>query len=214
MEFRDCFDKIIERFSTDQYRAEIEKARMEFSVRTGTVYEDNPIYIERMNLFLDWYVFERALDSEDMTPLEYYYKLYSKDLADKEIEFFEGMRNSISSLFLVKKVRLGYVYVKDLFSGKGYKVSDNYVMRLVNRGDVLQGRLIPLKDKNIFTRGFCFHPPETLGYIKSEIKKIKNMLHVYHTAFMEKVAFMKVKTQEYAHVPVEHIYNKEPKVRF
>ncbi|MFH1224034.1 MAG: hypothetical protein V1647_06825, partial [Pseudomonadota bacterium] len=76
------------------------------------------------------------------------------------------------------------------------------------------GRLIPLKQKNIFTRGLCFHPPETLGYMRSEIKKIKNMLHAYHMSFMHRLALMKIKTLEYAHVPVEHIYSREPKIRF
>ena len=178
------------------------------------MHEDSTHFLERINLFLDWYVFDRYLDNDDLTPLEFYWEKYVSSFSEEEKMIFEGMKKFVSSIFLVKSVSRERVKVKDLFSGKSYDVSDNYVINLVNKGDVFQGRLIPLNDKNVFSKGFCFHPQETIGYIKSEIRKIKNMGHVYHTAFMARLAFMKLKTEEYSHVSVEHIYSEKPKIRF
>jgi len=214
MEFREVFDKILQDFGTGTYKPEIEKAKYEFFAVSGSVHEDNANFLDRISLFLDWYVFDRKLDNDDLTPLEFFCEKHSPSFTEEEHVFFEGMNNFISSIFFVKSVNRERVKVKDLFTGKTYKVSDNYVMNLVNKGDVFQGRLIPLKERNLFSRGFCFHPQETIGYIKTEIKKIKNMGHVYHTAFMARLALMKLKTEEYSHVPVEHIYNVKPKIRF
>ncbi len=214
MEFKDIFEKILQEFGVGPYRVEIENAKYEFFAAAGTIHEDNENFIERINLFLDWYVFDRKLDNDDLTPLSFFCEKYKSSFTEEEKVFFEGMNNFVSSIFFVQSVNKDRVKVKDLFTGEIYKVYDNYVMNLVNKGDVFQGRLIPLKDKNIFSRGFCFHPQETVGYIKSEIKKIKNMGHAYHTAFMARLALMKLKTEEYSHVPVAHIYSEEPKIRF
>lgn len=214
MEFREVFEKILKDFGVGPYNAEIEKAKYEFFAVSGSVHEDNVNYLERINLFLDWYVFDRKLDNDDLTPLAFFCEKHKASFTEEEKIFFEGMNNFVNSIFFVKSVNKERVKVKDLFTGDVYKVCDNYVMNLVNKGDVFQGRLIPLKDKNIFSRGFCFHPQETIGYIKAEIKKIKNMGQVYHNAFMARLALMKLKTEEYSHVPVGHIYSEEPKIRF
>jgi len=214
MEFREQFQNILTEFGEGAYRPEIEKAKYEFFTASGNVHEDSSNFLERMNLFLDWYVFDRKLDNDDLTPLEFYYEKHHASFSESEERFFEGMRSFISSVFFVKSVNRERVRVKDLFTGEIHEVSDSYVINLVNKGDVFQGRLFPIEGKSIFSIGFCFHPQETVGYIKSEIKKIKNMGHPYHTAFMARLALMKLKTEEYSHVPVAHIYNEEPKIRF
>ena len=214
MELRQVFEKILKEFTEGPYRPETEKAKYEFFAVSGAIHEDHVNFSERINLFLDWYVFDRKLDAEDLTPLEFFYEKYGASFTEEEKVFFEGMNNFISSIFFVKSVNKERVKVKDLFTGQTYKVCDNYVMNLVDKGDVFQGRLIPLKDKNLFSRGFCFHPQETVGYIKAEIKKIKNMGYVYHAAFMARLALMKLKTEEYSHVPVDHIYSERPRVKF
>jgi hypothetical protein len=214
MEFKDCFEKVLTDFGEGSYRPEIEKAKYEFFAVSGTVHEDSPSFLERINLFLDWYVFDRKLDNDDLTPLEFYWEKHLSSISDEDKKLFEGMKNFVSGVFFVLSVNSERVKVKDFFTGEVYVVQDNYVVNLVNKGDIFQGRLIPLQDKNIFSRGFCFHPPETVGYIKAEVKKIKNMGHPYHTAFMARLALMRLKTEEYSHVPVDHIYSEEPKIRF
>ena len=214
MELRNVFEKILQEFGSGPYKPEIEKAKYEFFATSGSIHEDNINYLERMNLFLDWYIFDRKLDNDDLTPFAFFCEKNKASFTEEEKTFFEGTNNFVSSIFFIKSINKERAKVKDLFTGKVYKVSDNYVINLVNKGDIFQGRLIPLKDKNIFSRGFCFHPPETIGYIKSEIRKIKNMSHVYHTAFMSRLALMKLKTEEYSHVPVGNIYSEEPKIRF
>jgi len=213
MTFKNCFDEIVIEFSSGKYREQIEKAKQEFFLLGGTVHEENEEYTDRINLFLDWYVFERKLDKEDVTPLNMYFITHTDDISEQEKIILEGMKNSITGLFIVKKLRDDNVKVKNLFTDNSYNVEDDYFLSFIKKGDIFQGRIISLNEKNIFGNGFCFHNPETESYIKSEIKKIKNMDKTYHMNLMMKLASMKVKTEEYHHVLIKHIYDEQPKVR-
>ncbi len=214
MEFKNYFDKIVEEFSSGKYRTQIEKAKQEFFSMSGTVHEEDREYVDRINLFLDWYVFERMLDEEDMTPLNMYYHLHEGRMDENEMLVLNGMRASLTGLFLVKKLRSDSVKVKDLFTDKTYNVEDDYFLSFAHKGDLFQGRIIPVKGRNTFGIGFCFHAPETETYIRSEIKKIKNMDRNYHVNLMMRLALMKIKTEEYPHVEIKYIYSKEPRIRF
>ena len=167
MGFRDYFERILEEFSSDAYRPQIEKAKNEFFGLSGVVHEDSLIYPERINLFLDWYIFDRTLDDDDLTPVVLFYDRHHERFAPDEENIYGGMTRSISSLFIVKSVSDEVVLIKDFFSGKRYKVEDSYILSLVNKGDIFQGRLIPLKRGYIFSRGFCFHDPDARNYIES-----------------------------------------------
>ena len=214
MNFKYCFDKIVVEFSTGKYRQQIEKAKQEFFALSGTVHEENREYQDRINLFLDWYIFERQLDEEDLKPLEMYLFLHGDKFSEEEKDIFEGMKRSISSLFMVKKLGADSVKVKDLFIGKSYNVEDDSFLSFAHKGDLFQGRIVPVSDKYNFGLGFCFHNPDTEGYIKKEIKKIKNMDYAYHVNLMMKLALMKVKTEEYPHVPIKNVYSEKPTIRF
>ncbi|MCX6113261.1 MAG: hypothetical protein NTY22_08305, partial [Proteobacteria bacterium] len=196
------------------YRPQIEKAKNEFFALSGVVHEDSLLYPERINLFLDWYIFDRTLDDDDLTPVILFYDRHHEKFNSDEEAIYGGMTKSISSLFIVKSVTDDLVVIKDLFSGKKHKVEDSYILSLVNKGDIFQGRLIPMRKGYIFSRGFCFHDPDARNYIEAEIKKIKNMIKLYHQSFMMKLALMKLKVEEYSHVPIKDIYSEQPKVRF
>lgn len=214
MEFKIYFEKVLEQFSSGDYLLQIEKAKGEFFAVSGVVHEDSPLYLERINLFLDWYIFDRTLDNDDLIPVILFYDRYHDRFNSDEEIIYSGMTKSLSSLFIVKRVNDDSVVVKDLFSRKKYKVTDNYVLGLVNKGDVFQGRLIPVKRGYIFSRGFCFHDQDCRNYIESEVNKIRHMAKSYHKSFMMKLALMKVKVEEYSHVPIRDIYSEQPKIKF
>ena len=214
MGIRNYFERILEEFSQGAYRAQIEKAKNEFFGLSGVVHEDSPLYLERINLFLDWYIFDRTLDEDDLTPVNLFYDRHHERFAPDEENIYSGMTRSINSLFIVRSVSDDLVVIKDLFAGNRYKVEDSYILSLVNKGDLFQGRLIPVKRGYIFSRGCCFHDTDARNYIESEIKKIKNMIKLYHQSFMMKLALMKLKVEEYPHVPISDIYSDQPKIRF
>jgi hypothetical protein len=214
MDYKGKFERILEEFSTGKYLQEIERAKQEFYSMSGVVHEDNPLHFERINLFLDWYIYERKLDDEDLSPAELFYDRHLNDFDEEDRAFYKAVLNSVSSLFLVKTKASTYIRVKDMFVGEVYTVDDGKFIDLVNKGDIFQGRLISLDRVRIFSSGFCFHDQDARAYIDSEIKKLKKLSKEYHYSFMMKLALMKVKSKEYYHVPIKDIYTENPKVVF
>jgi hypothetical protein len=214
MEYKERFERILEEFSTAKYRQEIEKAKQEFFALSGVVHEDNPLHFERINLFLDWYIYERKLNEEDLSPAQFFYDRNAGKFSKEDGVFYKALLNSISTLFLVKSKMSTYIKVKDMFAGDVYKVNDSNFIDLVNKGDIFQGRLISVDQDRIFSSGFCFHDQDARTYIDAEIKKIRNLPRDYHYSFMMKLALMKVKSKEYDHVPIKDIYTEQPKVAF
>jgi len=214
MKFSGYFEKIVKEFSSTKYRDEIENAKVDFFKMSGMVHEDEEVYEERINSFLDWYVFDRDLNDEDLTPVEMFLKNNFEALTEEEKKMFEGFIKSIHSLFLVKKTREKNIYIKDMFTERRYMITDLSVSGVVNKGDIFEARLVPFHGVYIFSKGFCFHPAETRGYIVSEIKKIRNMDKRQHILLMMKLAVMKLKIIEYPHVDVSNIYSRKPKIKF
>ena len=205
---------LIKEFTTGPYQGQVQKAREEFFEQSGTVHEDSPVYKERMDLFLDWYVFDRKLEEDDLTPVELFIERNTDKFSNEEKQVFDGMIDSISSLYLVKEVSSSRLRVKDMFTGKSYKVEEPELVDLLNKGDIFQGRIVPFMGGFVFSEGFCFHDQEARSYMESEIRKIKSMPKHYHHSFMMKLALMKLKTMEYNHVPIKYIYSDAPKVSF
>lgn len=214
MDFDKCYDLVLDEFSQGKYRDELGYAKEEFFIQSGVVHEDNSLYEERINAFLDWYLFERQLIDEDLPPVILYYKRHKDEFSAEEEEVFRGFTETVHALFLVKNTENKKIFLKDLFTNKKYMVFDSYVEPILNKGDIFESRLIPFKGCYIFSRGFCFHPSETKSYILSEIKKIRNMGTEQHTAFMMRLALMRLKVEEYPHVDIKDIYNHSPLINF
>ena len=82
-------------------------------------------------------------------------------------------------------------------------IKDSDVVVGFNKGDVFEARLIPHEDSFIFTRAFCFHPPQALKFISKEIKGIKKgkeNLDQAREEFLLKLYKMKSAFDQYKHV--------------
>ena len=214
MEIRNLYEKILKEYSTGVYREEIVNAKLEFFRHSGVVHEDNVLYNERIHSFLDWYIFDRDLSNEDISPVRLYCKKYSDYLESNEAQLLGSFTNSIHSLFLLKKINKKNLYIKDIFTAKKYMIMDLNLANFIKKGDVFEGRLIINNGRYVFLKGFCFHPPETRSFIIGEIKKVRNLEYEQRISLIMRLAMMRVKVEEYPHVEIKSIYSKNPKVIF
>ena len=58
-------EPVILEFTTGDYYPEVYRAKEEFLERAGVVHEDDVEFEQRMNLFMDWYLFDRDLPGVD-----------------------------------------------------------------------------------------------------------------------------------------------------
>jgi hypothetical protein len=206
-------EPVIQQFTTGEYYREVFQAKNEFFERAGVIYEDDPEYEQRMNLFMDWYLFDRDLPGIDLPPIRYYARSHAAELSEEEKKIYTDLSTSIHTLFILK----GFTWfgrnliIQDLFSRKKYVVLDPHVKQAFSRGDLFEARIFHHQGKWYFSQGFCFHPTEMKSFILGEIKKIRFQDRSRHMKLILQLAQMKLKHARFSHIDVSHIYNLQSK---
>jgi hypothetical protein len=201
-------EPVIREYTTGEYYPEVYRAKEEFFERAGVVHEDDVEYEQRMNLFMDWYLFDRDLPGVDLPPIRYHIRRHQAEFNEEEKQIFEDLSHSVHSLFVLSRFTLFSrdLIVQDLFSRKKYLVVDPKLKNAFSRGDLFEARIFPHQGKWHFTQGFCFHPVEMRSFILGEIRKIRFQDHSRHLKLILQLAQMKLKHQRFSHIDVRHIY--------
>jgi len=211
MDYQQYLEPIIKKYSTGDFYSELISAKNEYFEKTGMVTEEDIEYENRMNIFLDWYLFDRPLASFKVAPVSHYYSQMADKLTIEEADIYKGFCNTIHSIFYCLKIKKDEVVVEDLFQEKKYNVSHFEYKQAFMKGDIFEARLIPFKKEYIFYNGFCFHPVEMEKFIVSEIKKVKHQDKSEQTKLIQQLAAMKLKHSRYQHINIKHIYTFTPK---
>ena len=160
---------------------------------------------------MDWYLFDRELPAIDLPPIKYYFRKNKDLFSSEELNIYKDFTTTVHSIFYLRKLSGGVIYLKDLFSKKNHDVRDSEINAGFVRGDIFEARLIPFKGAFEFSRGFCFHPVEMEKFILGEIKKVRYQDRTRQTKLILQLAAMKLKHMRYQHINIKHIYTFEPK---
>lgn len=209
--YQKYLDPVIEMFTTGEHYKEVFQAKQEYFERAGVVYEDDNEFENRMCTFMDWYIFDRELPTIDLPPIKSYFRKNKDAFSSEELNIYKDFCNTVHSIFYLRKVSGGTIYVKDLFSKKNYEVKDNEINMGFVKGDIFEARLIPFRGVYEFSKGFCFHPVEMEKFILGEIKKVRYQDRSRQTKLILQLAAMKLKHMRYQHISIKHIYTFEPK---
>ena len=178
-------DKVYEKillFAADgELYNELLRARAEFLQRTGHLVESDVDFEKRLSLFLEWYVLERPLKRVDnKRPIELYLE-QEEAIEDNERVLAERWQESKASLFLVKRLRKEKIIVYDLLHDKKIKVGERRKVYGLERGDILEGRLVPLDKEAIgdfrFSGPTLILPHQARKQIKTACKRFRQALH-------------------------------------
>jgi hypothetical protein len=202
--------EILEAYGRGAYYDEIKRAKEHYFTRAFKVAEGSNSYESELNLFFDWFIFERNLEREELTPIRLFAKEAIKDFAEEKKKMFLALGNSFSSVFELLKIKDDEAVIKDFFDKETYVIEEIENPKIFQKGDIFQARLVPLGDKIIFSTAFLFHPKEAKAYLKKEIKKIKDLKGEHKKELMLRLALMKHRSEQYPHIDVSHIYSETP----
>jgi hypothetical protein len=166
-------DSLFALASKEERKPDVLAARAEYFRLTGEVFEDDRNFEMRMACFLDYYVFDHRSPSTGRTAAE---ELHTAKLlaSAPEAAVLEAFTRTVHGLFEVRKLGAGFVRLRELFSGEDYDVTERRALAGLQKGDVLEARLIPLDGGGlVFSSAFCFHPREAVKAIKREVKRRK-----------------------------------------
>lgn len=210
MAVHEYLDRILSSYSQGNHYDEVKRAKEEFFERTAKVAEGSERFETQMRSFLDWYLFDRPLDKSQLCPVKMYLVDNEATLNPEEVKAFKDLTESVHSIFELQKVRGDDIYLKDLVDGEKYIVEDSEINKGFSKGDVFEARLLKHKDRLVFGGSFVFHPREVRSFILKQIKQVKYLDQGHKLKLFQKLSSMRLKTDQYPHIDVKHIYTETP----
>ncbi|MBI5178656.1 MAG: hypothetical protein HZA04_05300 [Nitrospinae bacterium] len=199
---RALLDELIAYASESRHAKQLEEAREVFYFKSGKTNEDDPDFVQRMNTFLEWFIFDHRPGGVGSKSLfDRYMAEKRPGLSSGELVQRIALSKHVHSLFQVKSCSGGVVKVRDLASRTTYIVTDDDTLE---RGDVLEARVVLLGDGCFFTYTHCLHPKGALKSIKTELKKWKQK--ALDEEFFSKLQGMQLKWRRFRQISINDIY--------
>lgn len=201
-------DRLIEFATSPKYQEELIRAKDHYNKIPGRVHDDEPSFENRMNLFINWYIFDWIITDERITFVDLFFRENESTLVDEENKIFSDLRYTLHSLFILeKRVSKEHILLIDLFDGERLDILDTSESLGIEEEDLFEARIIPVNAKIIFAPGFCIHPIEIIPDLKKIIKRIKFWTPDERFTFIQKLSSMKLKMDRYKHLSIDEIYD-------
>ena len=171
--YQPYLDQLTAFASQESRKPDLLVAKAEYFRLTGEVFEDDKVFELRMASFLDFYLYDRTSPISGQTPAAELYQLRLHDAPPEEANAFRCFTETVHGLFEVRKLDKGLVRMRELFSGKDFDVTERRHVAGLEKGDVLEARLIPFAGHLLFSSAFTFHPRVAVKAIKAEVKRLK-----------------------------------------
>lgn len=203
-------EKILARFSAGPYLDELMKAKQDYFQRVGRVAEASEKFESHMSNFLDWYIFDRPLTREQISPAWVFFRDLERapNVSEDERQIYRDITQNSHSIFEFIKQKRGDLYVRDLFDKEIYLVEDSDTNEGFREGDLFETRLIKFRDQLVFGTSFVFHPPVCKKFIVKAIRAIQGMGPEARMKLIHKYAVLRLKSEQYPHVEVKDIYSE------
>ena len=107
MTYDDLIDDLMLQYSQNEYESEVTEAKNQFH-RTVGIFDEESIDVEnKINLFMDWYLFHRPLIKNGETPIQLVCKQLEKQQAQNSAVNIKNLCASRYSLFEFLNFRAG-----------------------------------------------------------------------------------------------------------
>lgn len=206
--YQPYLDRLIAFASADDRKEDLIAAKADYFLKTGEVHDDDKSFEMRMASFLDWYLFDRPA-RDGRTPAAAFFDARQADGADaEELAAFRGFTETLHGLFEVRKLGKGLIRLRDLYTGKDYDVTERRQVAGLEKGDVIETRLIPFGGNLWFSSAFLFHPREGAKALAKEAKRRKKKEPERDPReIIWDASKMALKVERYRQIAVEKIYD-------
>lgn len=210
-------EKMMNHFAGPSFSEEVAEAKREFFDRAGILDEMATDFEMKMSQFVDWYLFSRPLRETQKSPVQTAFAMERGPLTEEDKLSLENMTRSIHSLFEFIKLKGDDVYIRDVFSSEKHIIKRSPVTVGFNKDELFEARLFPNSDSYLFSKAFCFHPPQVTKIILKEVKKVKKLEHnelsKAKEALLVRLFKLRYKHEQYKHLDVRDIYSPDSKLK-
>jgi hypothetical protein len=161
----------------ENFSAERKMAQDIYFIATGTVYDDDPFYEDRLFCFQEFFLFEYRLSDvfSGSTVFETFLYNAQNVFSRADLFDFERLRDNNHSIYRVLSGKEDSLIVKDLISLRTYKVYplNDFSFAGFDEGQIFEGRRIFFENKHYFTKSFVLHSKKVNDIIEKKIKNYK-----------------------------------------
>ncbi len=210
-------EKLLAWATADARKEELLAARRHWFDRHGEPHEEDKSFETRMNGLLDYYLYDFRPPGSTETTIEIFMREMGPHLTTDELGAYRVLARNIHGLFEVKKIAPGEVRLRDCFTDVVHDVTERRQMAGLDKGDILEARLLPFEGDLFFSAAFLYHPQEVRKVVLNEVKRRKkdagkgNLPDVED--FIATLSRMAFKLERYRNVHVESIYDFEQEAR-
>lgn len=211
--YQPYLDKLYAFASTEDRKQDLLAAKAEYFHLTGEVHEDDKSFEMRMASFLDWYVFDRPNPATGRTPAQELFALRQSESPEGEdLAAWRDLTETRHGLFEVRKLGKGMLRLRELTSGKDFDVTERRQVAGLEKGDVLEARLVPHAGHLLFSSAFLYHPREgTKALLKEAKRRRKKEPERDPKELVWDASRMALKAERYRQIAIEKIYDFEQK---
>ncbi|MCK5691046.1 hypothetical protein KAI87_17315 [Myxococcota bacterium] len=219
---RETYDSMLEFASSGPLEGEINKARSEFVKRTGDIFESDASFERRMGSFLEWYVMDRPVDdvAGNKTPAKLYVESVVPDLTTQQVAMIRSLTRTVLTLAEFRGTKNGSLYLTNLMDGMKIEVSERRGSAGLEKGDLLELRLIPISDEKwILADSLSVHPRPARKVILRASKTFRKAFKktnlqqdagaLARLDFVHRLAWLANRSERYKHLEPKQIFAEE-----
>ncbi len=200
----------------EPHKQDLLDARRQHFERWGEPHEEDRSYEARLNGMLDHYLYDFRAAGAPRT-IERFIEAHGAMLALEDVAAYRALAANIHGLFEVRKIKDSRVVVRDVFTGKDHSVTERRQVAGLEKGDLIEARLLPFGSELFFSGAFLYHPREARKAILAEVKRLRRAAPRGTApdvpAFLGQLARMAMKLERYRNVRLESIYDFSAEAR-
>ena len=214
MTLQQLHEKLLSWATAEPRKEDLLAARRAHFGAYGEPHEEDRTYEARLNGMLDAYLYDHRPARGVGTTAERFVEAEAASLTPDELAAYRALAQTVHGLFEVRKIKEGRVRVRDVFTGKDLDVTERRQLLGLEKGDLIEARLLPFESSLFFSGAFLYHPREARKAILAEVKRRKKAAGKGGTvdvgdllALLSRMAF---KLERYRNVRLESIYDFSP----
>lgn len=214
MTFQELHERLLSWASEGPRAADLLLAKAAHYAARGEPHEEDRSFEVRVNAMLDFYLYDWRPGGDGgpgRSTLERFLEEQGLGLAPEDQQSFRDLAGNVRGLFEVRKLGDGVVRVRDVFTGVDREVTERRTLAGVEKGDLLEARLLPHLGQLLFSGAFLYQPREARKAILAEVKRLKKAAGKQGTpdvgGFLDLLARMAMKVERYRNVRLESIYD-------
>jgi hypothetical protein len=217
MTLQELHERLLSWATAEPRKEDLLAARREHFAAHGEPHEEDRTYEVRLNGMLDFYLYDYSPPGGESTTLGRFLELEGASLEPADAAAYRDLAGNLHGLFEVRRIKDGVLRLRDAFTGSDHDVTERRQVLGLQKGDVLEARLLPYAGGLFFSGAFIYHPREARKPILVEVKRLRKAAGKGGTAdpraLLALLSTMALKLERYRNVRFESIYDFSPSAR-